>query len=266
MEPEEILKRANNPKNIPGIYNYCDRWCERCAFTSRCLNREISLEHEKNLESLDSANDAYWNEVNNIFADTFKLIQHIAEKQGIELSDLDNAKATAMFEEQEKVRKKTKNHPISKSAWHYFLSVDKFLKMEKDFFDEVTIGWNNQLKIGINEENINRAALTTNDAIEIIRWYSPFISAKIQRAINGKLEGEEWQEENGYPKDSDGSAKVAIIAIDRSIAAWGRLQQLFSEKTDEIIEFLFQLDKLRKMIEDFFPAARSFKRPGFDDN
>ncbi|MCB0550950.1 MAG: hypothetical protein KDD19_25495 [Phaeodactylibacter sp.] len=23
--------------NIPGIYNYCDRWCERCSFTSRCL-------------------------------------------------------------------------------------------------------------------------------------------------------------------------------------------------------------------------------------
>jgi len=21
---------------IPGIYNYCDRWCERCAFSRRC--------------------------------------------------------------------------------------------------------------------------------------------------------------------------------------------------------------------------------------
>ena len=21
---------------IVGVYNYCDRWCERCAFTSRC--------------------------------------------------------------------------------------------------------------------------------------------------------------------------------------------------------------------------------------
>lgn len=21
---------------ILGIYNYCDRWCESCAFTSRC--------------------------------------------------------------------------------------------------------------------------------------------------------------------------------------------------------------------------------------
>ena len=21
---------------IPGIYNYCDRWCERCPLTARC--------------------------------------------------------------------------------------------------------------------------------------------------------------------------------------------------------------------------------------
>ena len=21
---------------IPGIYNYCDRWCERCLYTDRC--------------------------------------------------------------------------------------------------------------------------------------------------------------------------------------------------------------------------------------
>ena len=29
--------RARDPKLIPGIYNYCDRWCERCPFTSRCM-------------------------------------------------------------------------------------------------------------------------------------------------------------------------------------------------------------------------------------
>ena len=23
---------------IPGIYNYCDSWCERCLYTSRCMN------------------------------------------------------------------------------------------------------------------------------------------------------------------------------------------------------------------------------------
>jgi hypothetical protein len=29
---------SEDPKHIPGIYNYCDRRCERCPFTSRRLN------------------------------------------------------------------------------------------------------------------------------------------------------------------------------------------------------------------------------------
>jgi predicted protein tyrosine phosphatase len=37
MDRHGLLKLASDPKFIPGIYNYCDRWCERCPFTSRCL-------------------------------------------------------------------------------------------------------------------------------------------------------------------------------------------------------------------------------------
>jgi hypothetical protein len=28
---------ATDPRLIPGIYNYCHRWCERCPFTDRCV-------------------------------------------------------------------------------------------------------------------------------------------------------------------------------------------------------------------------------------
>lgn len=265
MEPEEILKRAQNPNNISGIYNYCDRWCERCTFTSRCLNREISLEHEKNIEKFDSANDTYWKEVSNIFTDTFKLIQHIAEKEGINFSKIDEGEVNVEMERIKQVQDKSEKHPIAKASWQYFKAADKFLKTEKDFLESVTTDWNKQINLGINEEQIKHSALSANDAFEIIQWYSPQISVKIQRALQGKLEGEEWEEENGFQKDSDGSAKVVLIGIDRSIAAWGRLQQLFPEKMDDTIEFLYQLDKLRKMIEGYFPKARSFKRAGFDD-
>jgi hypothetical protein len=37
MDKNDFLKLAADPKYIPGICNYCDRWCERCPFTSRCL-------------------------------------------------------------------------------------------------------------------------------------------------------------------------------------------------------------------------------------
>lgn len=37
MKRQRLRQRAKNPNNIEGIYNFCDRWCERCALTSRCL-------------------------------------------------------------------------------------------------------------------------------------------------------------------------------------------------------------------------------------
>ena len=37
MDKDKLIEMAKNPDLIPGIYNYCDRWCERCAFTSHCL-------------------------------------------------------------------------------------------------------------------------------------------------------------------------------------------------------------------------------------
>ncbi len=68
-----------------------------------------------------------------------------------------------------------------------------------------------------------------------------------------------------FPKDSDGSAKVALIAMDRSIAAWGELHRHFPDAEDDILDLLAHLDRLRRHAEQEFPAARAFVRPGFDD-
>jgi hypothetical protein len=67
-----------------------------------------------------------------------------------------------------------------------------------------------------------------------------------------------------FPKDSDGSAKVTLIAMDRSIGAWGTMREHFLEKTDSILDLLVLLDRLRRKTEQHFPEARSFVRPGFD--
>ena len=37
MNTERIRELARNPEHVPGIYNRCDRWCERCPDRSKCL-------------------------------------------------------------------------------------------------------------------------------------------------------------------------------------------------------------------------------------
>ena len=74
-----------------------------------------------------------------------------------------------------------------------------------------------------------------------------------------------FAEEHGFPKDSDGSAKIALIAIDRSIEAWIKLLQLLPDHEDAIIPLLAALQKIKKSGEAEFPDARKFVRPGFDE-
>ena len=75
MDKEELIKRAKNPQYISGIYNYWDRWCERCQFTSRCLNHSLEEEPSCQLESIDEANERFWHRIEDYFELAFSLIE-----------------------------------------------------------------------------------------------------------------------------------------------------------------------------------------------
>jgi hypothetical protein len=99
--------------------------------------------------------------------------------------------------------------------------------------------------------------------MEVIRCYQHFIYVKLMRAVRGELEERE-EEPDEFPRDSEGSAKVALIAIDRSIGAWGSLYAHDSLQNEKILRFIAYLDRLREEVEKTFPGARSFTRPGFE--
>jgi len=103
-----------------------------------------------------------------------------------------------------------------------------------------------------------------NDCVEVIRWYQAFIYVKLCRAFMSFVEEEE-ERTLAAPRDSSGSAKVALIAIERSLAAWVAMREMFPEETDSMLEILLHLDRLRRSVKRKFPRAKSFKRPGFDD-
>src|SRR5262249_56627146 len=114
----------------------------------------------------------------------------------------------------------------------------------------------------IDGENSDRL----EDAREVIQWYQYQIAVKTMRALSGRREEfEEALELGELPKDSDGSAKVALIGIDRSIAAWRLMQLSLPERDGSIVPLILKLERLRNRLEYSFPQARSFIRPGFDE-
>ena len=60
-----MFEQENN--YIPGIFNYCDRWCERCPLTARC--RVYAMEQEEHADDeRDQAQEAFERNLENIFA------------------------------------------------------------------------------------------------------------------------------------------------------------------------------------------------------
>ena len=107
-------------------------------------------------------------------------------------------------------------------------------------------------------------AVDIKDCLEVVRWYQYQIYVKLCRAASGMIRGE-LEEIEYCPEDANGSAKVAIIGIERSISAWGGLLNHFLLQEQAILDILVKLKALLRQVETAFPNARTFVRPGFDN-
>ncbi len=250
---------------IPGIYNYCDRWCERCNYTSRCRNYESTSKLSP--EQLDIHNKVFWDNISDNFKKAMEWLHQSARKHGIDLNKMDPEEEKAYEERERTINTATRQHDLSKLSKQYRNLVTPFFKREaRQELLAKSKELVSHLEMGIKTKKEAVDAMTGLEECEdVICWYLFFIDAKLQRALHGKLEGEDWEEDNGYQKDSDGSAKVAIIGIEQSIGAWLRFYELLPEAEDTALTALSILSKLKQKALEEFPHAMAFKRPGFDD-
>jgi len=239
MRPRTLTELANNPDLISGVYNYCDRWCERCPLTSRCLVYATEQEDNDSPHNRDIRNEAFWRKLTAIFHETRELIVAWAQEAGVDLNAITENDDTR----HKRKRQLVDNHPLTKAG-------KKYANAASDWFREF-------------DQTMELCDL--EDAREVIQWYQYQIAVKTMRALSGRKEElEEDPEIMDFPKDSDGSAKVALIGIDRSMAAWRMMQLSLPDRVESIVPLILQLERLRLRVEKSFPQAREFIRPGFD--
>jgi hypothetical protein len=232
-----MFEQENN--FIPGIFNYCDRWCERCPLAARC--RVYAMEQEYSNEARDEVNQqAFWRNLQNIFTETKEMLREAAATRGIDIDQLDLEEAGEIIEEK---RRAVEQQELMKLAEKYTKQASVFLKAQ-----DLSGGTNDQTQL---------------EMLQIIGWYHFFIAAKINRALYAEADFEDDADFDQFRSDGDGSIKVALIAIDRSIISWTVL--LNEETKREIQPLINLLETLRRMCEEKFPNARDFLRPGFDE-
>ena len=264
MKTNDFLSILDNPNLISGIYNYCDRWCERCSMTARCSVFQTTPQ----LNPDDFANEEdFFKEVfkgvSASFQLTMELLQESADERGIDLTP--SEEDDEWIEKRNRQKEETQNTSISLLAMEYLDLGKKWLDNSNDALKTLQEDLQSSALMDLPERNPEQEALALKDALEVIPYYLHQIYVKLLRAQEGREEDDAWFEENDFPKDSDGSAKVALIGIDNSIRVWEVMLQYLPIQEDAILPILSLLSNLRNQVESAFPEARAFKRPGFDD-
>lgn len=246
---------------IPGIYNYCDRWCERCSFTLRCGSFAFEEECFPDPQDRDIGNQRFWDKLHEILRATLDALRKEAKARGFDLNSLE---LTAEARAEEERGEPASSHECAHLAGEYSQLTAQWFGSAEGLFEEKGRELELVARLDLPNRNPHEEAVSLQDAIAVIRWYQDQIHVKLVRAIRGKLEEIPAPSED-LPKHSDGSAKVALLGMDRSIAAWGAMLGHFPDRENDILDILIHLDRLRRKTEKEFPAARAFVRPGFDE-
>jgi hypothetical protein len=222
---------------IVGISNYCDRWCETCEFTSRC--RLFA-----DLARYDAERDPAMKAV--VHAPTLprhgpaplpRWMQELLDRIDEEVDKM----APAKLARDPLPSIGPAHREIYERAGAYSEWVRKWLREQGCAADRT---------------------LRAEDPVAVISWFAPLNSSKIYRALTGLAE---FGGDRELPPDHEGSAKVALLGLERSQAAWRQLVDS-GGVTDTLAAYcVAELGWIRDRLDEVIPEARAFVRPGFDE-
>ena len=218
---------------IVGIFNYCDRWCERCALTSHCElfadQAEIEASCDPNLKVVADAPPL----PEDVSPPPAWMRELIAEAN-------DACRNPPSREEWERMRPRvpSEHQPINARAKEYAVRTFQWLTATE-----------------------GTSPGMTGDARDVITWFHMMIAAKVNRALTRWPDVDSSEDE----LDNDGSAKVALLGIDQSYGAWLELVERGLVGRNEADPFIGDLVWLGDALERVRPRARAFVRPAFDE-
>jgi hypothetical protein len=234
MNPR-FVELAADPSLVRGIYNYCDQWCAYCPHTERCLAFKCLRDQEQRrpgdiFEDLAAS-------VNEMISFSRDVVQ--AEGGATPLADIAVLPTIGTAVDLPHI-----DDPLERRGREYAMETARFL-----------------MSVAPTLATPKPGAGGTPAPIEVIVWYHALIAVKIYRALASAAMSRQGRP--GLIDDAQGSAKVALLGIDRSRKA---LRQLQTRMRDARIERLMgRLERLGAEVERRFPDARAFVRPGLDE-
>ncbi len=227
---------------IDFISAYCDRWCERCAFTMRCSTYAVHVATAMCDGDFKEALALAVGRPRSTEPDEEPEPEWRRELRDIQIA---HAELDETSGQEDARRERTEPAPLTTvGAGVARLAVD-WLEAHRDRFHR-------------------HATPELANALDIVSWDVYLIGAKIQRALGGRdavVHGEGY-DDDPIQNDWNGSAKVALISIGRSAAAWDVIAAVTGNA--EAARLAEETRSLGRHVERTFPNAWKFVRPGFD--
>jgi hypothetical protein len=254
----EAVERPNRPRFISGIYNYCDRWCERCRFQTRCrLFRDLQRMEQVVEGRLDRADLAALASDEEFEAEMEAGMGAASARDRAEfLEFLEGADVVAPPEEMAGIHAACDRrsnlrtaHPLSREAMEYAQTAHRLIGVLRPMLRGV-------------EDPLAR------ESLETIARFAFFIAVKTRRAAGALISASDDDHEDDEIRQSDGNgcAKLVRLVIAESREAWRLLRQLPSLAADGVpAAMVARLDDLDAHLAAAFPHAMAFVRAGFDE-
>jgi len=257
-------------ENISGIYNYCDRWCEKCIYTNRCLLFKLEAEREiKHILRDEDKNDpdVLAKDLADDFKEAFGQINKFMDEEDEEYEEFENN--TIDFEEEEDDESFFKEEIIDADRPSAFLKKaenplillsEKLFKEFYKYYDLLKTKFPTELDEK-NPENFLQQNLDT------LGWYTPQIHVKIRMCYWNKHKLSKTKDPELIEIDQEMlnvSVRIAFVGIENCISALNNLHQQKLEPGLEIISFFTTIKQIKEMFVAEFPTALTYKPPYFD--
>ena len=231
-------------KYIDAISAYCDRWCERCAFTEQCSSYAVHIALEMCDGNFEEAVElAVGPPPPRSEKEARRRKERAEELASIPIPT--DAEMKAFEREEDEREARIDETPLKTASERAVLLSRQWLDDHAQHFQK-------------------DPPPELADALEIARWDCFFIHVKLHRAQRGLDEATYGKRcrKLRVQTDWNGSAKVALISIARSIAAWDVIAKTTSHS--DAAQVAMELRALQQEVEKMFPNAWKFHRPGFD--
>lgn len=263
---------------IPGVFNYCDRRCERCRFVRQCRVGALDV------DDVGEAEDAVADERPEDLKERLRKLMGMPssterEQDGSDDDDDDDAGDHIDFDpadlepteedrrREEEIHRQVNEHPLTNMGLTYMDLVDEWLEPREAALTArgVMLYRQHELSMALNLRTPENQLLGA--ALDEVLWFKLMVHVKCQRALRGKLEDDgRWKDLGLDPLQSDwnGTAKLCKEIVGRSASAWESVLELMPGEADALVPVQELLRRLTMELDREFSDSEQFIRPGFD--